>query len=120
MEQGYYRKKLPTSLFFFEVGANTKKNINRSSQNTINTEQTLRHKGVRTTSGDRPYGETINTKKASCHLGVRRDTWGISSFPRCKNVTIGGGWHLRPTPAGITFCISHKRWVCLYHTDYTD
>ena len=54
MEQGYYRKKIPTSLFFFEVGANTKKNINRSSQNTISTEQTLRHKGVRTTSGDRP------------------------------------------------------------------
>ena len=32
MEQGYYRRKLPTSLFFFEVGANTKKIIDRSSQ----------------------------------------------------------------------------------------
>lgn len=120
MEQGYYRKKLPTSLFFFEVGTNTKKNINRSSQNTINTEQTLRHKGVRTTSGDRPYGETINTKKASCHPGVRRGKWDISSFSRCKGVTVGGGWHLRSTSAGIIFYISRKMWVCLSLTDYTD
>ena len=67
-------KKLPTSLFFFEVGANTKKiSIVPRRIPSIRSKR-LDIWGLGRPQGDRPYGETINTEQAFRHTGVRTAT----------------------------------------------